>query len=150
MGRKALLSTHDIRGTLPVPFCQLPLPCTSSLGLCLHTTRIWRCRPSSTEWRWDRASGLRHTRMEAGSLVGDCSGWEVLQHRQDRPSGLAAQGWRKAVSPGRRDQLRTGTDLGQREFPLKPTPQCNSSDLGPFNEQFQSVALSKKKKKKKK
>lgn len=74
----------------------------------------------------------------------------MLHQLQDRPSGLAAQGWRKAVSPGRRDQLRTGTDLGQREFPLKPTPQCNSSDLGPFNEQFQSVALSKKKKKKKK
>lgn len=37
-------------------------------------------------------------------------------------SGLAPQGWRQAVSPGRSDQLRTGVVLGQREFPLKPTP----------------------------
>ena len=68
--------------------------------------------------------------MEAGSLEGGCSGWDVLQQLQDRPSGLAAQGWRQAVSPGQSHLLRTGVVLGQREFPLQPIPWCNCSDLG--------------------
>ena len=75
--------------------------------------------------------------MEAGGLVEGCSIQEVLQQQWNRRSGLAAQGWRQVVSLHRRDQLRTRVVLGQREFPLKPTPQCNSSDLGSFNEPLQ-------------
>ena len=71
-------------------------------------------------------------------MAGGCSGQEVLQHR-GRPSGLAAQGWRQAVSPGRSHRLRTGELLGRREFPLKPTPQCHNSDLDSFKEPFCSV-----------
>ena len=60
--------------------------------------------------------------------------WEVLQENQDRASGLAMQGCRQAVSPGRSNQLRMEAILGQRKFPLEPTPQCNRSDPDSFNE----------------
>lgn len=64
--------------------------------------------------------------MEAGDVAGGGSSWEVLQQCRNRPSGLAAQGWGQAVSPGGSNQLRTGAVLGGREFPFKatPTPQC--------------------------
>lgn len=59
--------------------------------------------------------------LEAGGLAGSCYGQEVLQH-QERPSGLATQGWRHAVSVSRFDLLRTTVVLGQVEFSLEPTP----------------------------
>ena len=60
--------------------------------------------------------------MEAGGLAGGRLGWEVLQQRRDRPSGLAMQGWRQVVSPGRSNQLRIREVLDGRQFPLEPTP----------------------------
>ena len=48
-------------------------------------------------------------------------------------------------SAGGIDQLRTGAILGRREFSLERTPQCNSSDLGSFNEPFGSLTPSEKK-----
>ena len=76
-----------------------------------------------------------------GILAGGYSCWEMLQQYWDRPSGFAAQGWRQAVSPGRSNQLWKGAVLCQREFPLEPTPQCNSSALGSFHELFWEVAI---------
>ena len=76
--------------------------------------------------------------------MGGCSGREVLQQRRDRPSSLAVQGWGQAVSPGRSDRLGMGAFLGGRKFPLEPTPQSDSSDLGSFNELFWSITPSKK------
>ena len=64
--------------------------------------------------------------------MGGCSSREVPQQCWDRPRGLSAQGQRQAVSPGRRDQLRMGAVLSQREFPLEPTAHCDSSDLDSF------------------
>ena len=82
--------------------------------------------------------------MEAGGLTGGCSSWEVLRQCQNRPSSLASQGWRQVVSSGRRDQLRMAAVLGWREFPLKLTRQCASSDMSSFNELFRSTVPSRK------
>lgn len=46
-------------------------------------------------------------------------------------------------SCGGAGMLRTGAVLSQKEFPLKLTPQSDNSDLGSFNEPFQSVAPAK-------
>lgn len=59
--------------------------------------------------------------------------WEVQQELRDRPSGLAAQGWSQVVPSGRSNRLRMGAVLGQREFAIKLTPQCDSSDLVSFD-----------------
>ena len=70
-------------------------------------------------------------------------GQEVLQQRQGRlSSGLAAQGWRKAVSPGGSNQLSTRVVLGCRIFPLELTLKCNSPDLVSFDELLESVTPS--------
>lgn len=59
----------------------------------------------------NRASGLPYAKMEAGGLVGGCSSWEGLQEHWDRPSGIAVQGWRQVISPGRSNQIRVGVVL---------------------------------------
>ena len=66
--------------------------------------------------------------MEAGSLAGDHSGWEVLQQCWDRPSGLALQAGGLS-----RQELSTqdGSGSGVKGiYKLEPTPQCDSSGLG--------------------
>ena len=93
-----------------------------SLGPCLHTRGFGGASVVAALGQ----SHPRCSRMEVGGLAGGCCSWEVLWQRWDRPSGLAAQGWRQAISPGRSSWLRMGAILGHREFPQEPTPQCNS------------------------
>lgn len=80
--------------------------------------------------------------MEAGGLAGGCSEREVQQQHQNRPSGLAVQGWRQVVPPGGSNQLSTGVVLGCRKFPLELTFKCNSPDLVSFDELLGSVTPS--------
>ena len=94
---------------------------------------VWAEKCSSGTYR---TSGLSCTRMEAGGLAGGCSEREVQQQHQNRPSGLAVQGWRQVVPPGGSNQLSTGVVLELREF---LTPQCKGSDLGSFNELLWSI-----------
>lgn len=97
------------------------------------------------------------------------AGWETCGSTRIDPEGFVLQEWRLAAwrevvltrrccsSSGESQRSccagmeagvlsrhsRMGLVLGRREFPLEPTQQCNSSDLGSFNEPFQSVAPAK-------
>ena len=102
-------------------FCQVLLLCTLSPSVLAYSQQEFEgAGREAAWWRWDRASGLHQARMEAGGLAGGCSGWKVLQQCWDRPSGLALQGWKQVVSPGRSSQLRMGPVLGVRKFLLEP------------------------------
>ena len=67
--------------------------------------------------------GLCHSRMEAGTLAGGCSGWEVLQQCQDRPSGLITRGWREGSLARQELSAQDGSHSGLKGI----SPQTNIS-----------------------